>query len=726
MKKISISVDRKIFENSENGFVVFLGRLKGKDFTENREFIRDDGTIAVKGTLSALYEKMCLEAEGDFVEDTEYEGQARFIFQASSFRPYFAETKDLVRFLSGKNFPCITKDMAERIAEQYGTCIFDQPLDYRLHDFLLSLKVRSDKLETVYRKLIYLSNYYYLKSNFPALDDRIISILAKLGDGIMARISEDPYGICKEYVISPVLADDLGKFYGVESTDRRRVDYMIHASVRAFEGKGHTRFEYNTFKLFLHDMLSNCHLEDIPDDLILPELPEAVPFRVNGDYRLQYDGSTLFVQSVETYKKEKTVADELHRISGIHEPIYDLGKALKETADGINYCDRQKDVLRYANVCNFLIVTGGPGTGKTATISKFIRLVAKYAPSMPITLCAPTGKAAKRLAESSGRDAGTIHSTFKIRPFSAEAEDDSQIECGVVIIDEVSMLDLDVCATMLPKIPTGSILIFCGDHNQLESVGKGAIMRDLVAGGTYPTVKLEAIFRQSGRSGIIDNAQRLLKNDSLSSACEDFYICEEESRDILLEEIKTALRLYDPSDVQLLAPYKATEKIGVKELNKALEPILNTMTNAPSVNYGDSTFRVGDRIIFNVNNSEEGYCNGETGKIAAIGEDSVKIITDCGIYDLQKRLLKDVSLSYALTVHKAQGSEKKVVFLVLPDDRVTLISKKIVYTAVTRARSDMWVFAQNGVLSRLNRIWRQQDYRDDRRLTGLKQLLLSH
>jgi exodeoxyribonuclease V alpha subunit len=339
-----------------------------------------------------------------------------------------------------------------------------------------------------------------------------------------------------------------------------------------------------------------------------------------------------------------------------------------------------------------MILTGGPGTGKTTVIKGIIELLSSM--GMMILLAAPTGKAAKRMSELTGRQAKTIHRLLEYNPALGYCYNEmNPLPGDVLIVDETSMVNLPLMETLIRAVPNNMRVILVGDIDQLPCIGPGNILRDCINSGVVPVVKLDKIFRQSENSNIVKNAHHVKNGESLvikNTNDSDFFFMKRDD-DIMFDVVDLVVnRLpkkygYKPIDIQVLTPMKKCE-IGVDKLNIELQKAINP--EGTEVKYGKFTFRVGDKIIQTVNNYEKEVFNGDSGFIDAINLDlkTVFVRFDERIVEYSYTDLEELSLAYAMTIHKSQGSEYPAVVIPLTYPNKIMMTRNLLYTAITRAK----------------------------------------
>ena len=378
-----------------------------------------------------------------------------------------------------------------------------------------------------------------------------------------------------------------------------------------------------------------------------------------------------------------------------------------EAECGIRYAEQQKEAFRLLKRSGISILTGGPGTGKTTVINGLIAAYQKLHPNARVKLCAPTGRAAQRMTESTGLEAVTVHRLLDFRPYGQGdvmyKNADNPINAGLIIMDEVSMLDTELLSIFLSAVKSDTSVLFVGDENQLPSVGPGNVLHDMIGAG-IPTVRLSAVYRQSSQSPIIQNAQRINDGNSDLIECSEFGLWfTDNPKNIAHKILSRVCTLYDPQhpfDVQVLTPVRGGDA-GVIGLNNMLQQMLNPRREGePELAFGWARYRLRDKIIMLSNNYEKGYYNGDLGVVTDIADGCLTVDIMGKRIDIEREIMKDVSLSYAMTVHKAQGSEYKHVIIALPYKPANMLQRNLLFTAVTRAKTSVMIISENGALQK--------------------------
>jgi exodeoxyribonuclease V alpha subunit len=366
---------------------------------------------------------------------------------------------------------------------------------------------------------------------------------------------------------------------------------------------------------------------------------------------------------------------------------------------GLELADNQRHALRAATRDKVLVVTGGPGTGKTTIVRGILDLFSTR--GLRCSLCAPTGRAARRLSETTGREARTIH---RLLEFDAalggfKRTDVHPLDLDLLVVDETSMVDVALMNSLLRAVPAHACVVLVGDVDQLPSVGPGTVLADLIASGVPGVVRLTHIFRQAGASWIV-RAAHAIKEGALPESAPaggggDFYFVEADAPDVIIERLLTMVRERIPKrfgldpvrDVQVLTPMNRSE-LGTQALNQRLQQALNPNASGPVVERFGWTFHVGDKVMQTQNNYTREVFNGDVGRVCRISEADRELVVDYDgrevVYDFGE--LDEIVLCFAATVHKAQGSEYPAVVIPLHTQHFKLLQRNLLYTAVTRGK----------------------------------------
>jgi exodeoxyribonuclease V alpha subunit len=607
----------------------------------------------------------------------------------------------IMRFLASGRFEGIGRKTAERVVAALGARTFELLLDERA----------PPKIPGVSSKKI-----ARLAAALRAERGRIdcIAFLAGLGLGVTlanraievlgadaaTRVREDPYALSIQVDgIGFLTADRIAAGLGVAGDHPKRLRAGLLHALDALADHGHVCAGVEVLLARAARLLGST-----PEALepALAALEAASLVIVERDV-----GDEPAVYRPDLHAAEREVARLLAHREGrspILESIDDLEDPLPAMLS-----DEQREAVVLLLTQPVAILTGGPGVGKTTVIQAVAR--AAEAAGRRVVLAAPTGRAARRITETSGMEASTIHKLIGLKPDAGRRSfaPSLRVEADALVVDETSMLDLKLFANLLRQTDRRAALILVGDKDQLPSVGPGDVLADLIRSGVVPVARLERIFRQETAGLIVTNAHRALagippvlpKGGELA----DFYFMERDDPGEAAELIRdlVAARLparmgFDPrNDIQVLAPmYRG--QAGADRLNAMLQEALNG--SAPSVTRGGATFRVGDRVIYTRNDYDRELANGDLGRVTAVdpGRGAVTIVFGEAVHRFES--FSDVKLAFALTVHKSQGSEYPVVILPLLLEHHVMLRRAVVYTAMTRARRLLVMVGQHGALAR--------------------------
>ena len=558
------------------------------------------------------------------------------------------------------------------------------------------------------------------------------------------RVKDNPYALARDiYGVGFVLADRIAARLGISGDFPLRVQAGVLHVLKEFVDQGHC------FVLFSALIRNAAALLRVGEGVIENAVEQLA---ASGDVILEQTTSEerAHVYLCELYRAEQRVAEVLHRL--LSSPSVTLGGGRKsapgstaEPRELIGLTDlelidqsfaileeEQQEAVRQALQQKVLVITGGPGTGKTTLLNSLLALLRRA--KFSFVLAAPTGRAAKRMAESAGEEAMTIHRLLEYNPHEGgfQRSEDRPLEADVVIIDEASMVDLALMDNLLSAIDRHSHLVLIGDVDQLPSVGPGSVLRDLIDSGMIPVVMLRRIFRQDRHSLIVANAHRILQGQSLVTPSDnserDFILLARESEEEILqslkelvkEELPRTLNLAAnevPHAIQLLTPMHRG-MLGTIQLNREMQSLLNPIGD--SLQRGEILLRANDKVMQLRNNYDKGIYNGDLGRITDIDRKEGKVQVD--FYDKTVEYnddeLDEISLAYATSIHKSQGSEYPVVVIPLHMSHYMMLHRSILYTAVTRGKKRVVLVGNRRALAIAI-----QNVRLERRYTGLKEKL---
>lgn len=532
--------------------------------------------------------------------------------------------------------------------------------------------------------------------------NRAIKIYREYGEDTLDIIRNHPYRLVEMAGIAFKTADKLAMSLGLPAVSPERVDEALMYAIAEAEVEGHLCLEKHDF---LRRTLKLLETPEITEDMAAGRAYHLV----QENRLVCYDG---YVYRSSTATVENNIAFHITQQMKMEvEPYEHLDLAImgEERKLKIRLAPEQRDAVKMALSSKFCVITGGPGTGKTAVQKAILDLYREKYPEATIVCCAPTGQAAQKMKESSGLPASTIHKALCIK-----ANPDGSLTTGItlnadlILVDEVSMMDAFLAERLFAAVPPNARLVLVGDADQLPSVGPGAVLKDIISSGVVPVVRLDHVFRQSAGSRIATNA-RLIKHGNLSMEYgPDFMFFDSKdlavSADIIENLYMQEVRKFGVDGVAFLTPFRHKTETSVDAMNARLQALVNPAApGKPEAVSGQLRFRLGDKVMQiknyeQVNNGDVGYIIGITGPE---NEASVQIdFGDGRIMEYENEQLKMLDLGYASTVHKSQGAQYKSVIMNLQCAHAIMLIRAIVYTAITRARLRLAIVGERKALCR--------------------------
>ena len=721
------SVDAVIFQNEENGYTVLLLRVDG-----------EDEPITVVGCIPCAAAGEGMTVTGVWVNHPVHGPQ---LSAESVERRLPQEEEDIVCYLSSGILKGIGPATAQRLVERFGA------------DTLRVLEEEPERLKTI--KGITAKKAMELSEAFRALTGlrQVMEFLARYdlpvylamavqrtyGDNALQMLRDDPYILSRaQFGVDFAVADAIAISMGFGGDDPCRLRAAIEYELAHNAGNGHVFLPREKL------LAATAQLVDVDTDMVETALDKLIDsFAVVEKPIANVRGCYL----PRLYQAETFVAQRL--LSMLRAPVEQLRQVDKtidaiEKEQGVSYAPLQRQAVRMAAEGGVLLLTGGPGTGKTTSLRGIVALYRRM--GLDVALLAPTGRAAKRLGEVTDCDAQTIHRALGMSyndltgqaAFKKNGSD--PLEAHAVIVDEMSMVDLELMQALLEALRPGCRLVLVGDPDQLPSVGAGNVLGDLLRSTVVPTVSLTQVFRQAEQSAIIRNAHAVNMGQppQLDSNQGDFFFLCRRSPDRLVQTVVELCRdrlprnMNIPSEqIQVLSPTRKGA-CGTVSLNRALQAALNPPSpQKRQKQWGDVTFRVGDRVMQTKNNYDvlwekddgtagSGIFNGDVGVIQDIDSSGELIVLrfDDRTATYTADLLSQLDMAYAITVHKSQGSEYPAVILVSAPAAPSLMVRGVLYTAITRARRMLIMVGDDAVPAKMAENDRQQ-----RRYSGLRRRL---
>lgn len=696
MEKICGTVDTIIFASQDNRFTVL--KL-------SPEKLSTQITVTLNGIVPLIGQ--LLEIEGEWVKHPKFGQQ----FKATTYKTVApTEISGIEKFLASGAINGIGPAMAKKIVAEFGEKTLE--VIAKSPNELLKIpgigKKTAEKISTSYLEQSELTEIMVWLENHGISNTYAGKIFAKYGSFAIDIMEKDIYRLFQDIEgIGFLTADKLAFNLGIQREDKRRIISGIDYALMQLCNNGHCCIP----EMALVD--KTAKILQVNNQIIFTILKERID---NGSLNTEVVGGETLIYPPYLYYAEKKVAMRLLQLQQATEPLSEdnLSLFIKvwEKDNQIQLAQKQKEAIKACLHHGVLVLTGGPGTGKTTVIKGILSIL--KAQGLKIRLAAPTGRAAKRLSETTGQKALTIHRLLEANNLAQDdnlqlgfsKDIDDQLDADVIILDEVSMVDIVLMHHFLNAVPDGCRIILVGDTDQLPAVGPGSVLKDIIRSQKIPAIRLDEIFRQAQTSMIIQNAHIINAGrlPDLRKQYSDFVFYELNDDTSITQKILDLCTKDLPhegfdvlKDVQILSPMHRF-LCGVENLNLMLQERLNPKKNQDELKYSSQTFRVGDKVMHIRNNYQKNVFNGDIGFIQNINNEKLTVYYFDHIVTYEKNELNELTLAYASSVHKSQGSEYKVVIIPLSTSHYIMLQRNLLYTAITRAKQKVIIIGSKKAL----------------------------
>ena len=675
------TIERVVFHSVDSGFCVLRTKVKGH---------RD--LVTVVGSAANVTAGEYFECQGQWINDRQHGLQ----FKAQQLKTVLPTTlHGMEKYLGSGMVKGIGPHFAKKLITAFGDNVFDviEQKSHRLTELPGIGHKRQQQITAAWAEQKTVRDIMVFLQSYGVGTNRAVRIYKTYGAKAIEKVTENPYRLATDiWGIGFKTADNLAMQLGIASDSLIRAQAGVCHVLQNLCDSGHCAAPLSTL------VETSCDLLEMP----VSTVEQAITHELEQERLFQDEiNNQPCVYPASLYQAEVNAAKQVRRLINKNPPwgkiAVDKAISWVEDKTDLTLADSQRVAITTVLQSKVSIITGGPGVGKTTIVNSLIKILG--AKKLEILLCAPTGRAAKRLTETTGLTAKTIHRLLQFDPASHgfKHDRDNPLSTDVLIIDESSMLDIALFNSLLKAVPDKAAVVFVGDIDQLPSVGSGAVLSDLIQSGQITTVRLTEIFRQAADSNIIINAHRInhgqlpLAHHAKTSDFFTLYTETTESVQQQLIQIVTkrlpAHYQYNPiTDIQVLTPMNRGS-LGSRSLNVALQESLNSHC-VPSINRFGSSYAPGDKVIQMTNNYDKDVFNGDIGFIQQIdlelGVVYIRFDEDIKEYSLHE--LDEINLAYAISIHKSQGSEFPVIVMPLAMQHYTLLARNLLYTGVTRGK----------------------------------------
>ena len=687
MTKLHCVVERITYQNAENGYSVMKVKVKGYD-----------DLVTLVGNLLEVPAGSVLLCEGEWRVDKRYGQQ----FQCETWEEVMPATAyGIEKYLGSGLVKGIGPKFAKLIVGHFGTDtieVIETDIE-RLYEVPGIGKKRVEKIRESWEKQKDIKNVMLFLQGFGVSTAYAAKIYRQYGKESIDKVKENPYRLADDiWGIGFKTADGIARKMGYEMNDERRLRSGLIYTLNQLADEGHCYAEEEQLIATARQLL------EADEECIHTAMTHAIETE-----DLMLDGTGIYLPPF--YYAECGTANRLStlvhtkEVGSIFTVRFDLAKLQRET--GIEYDEVQVEAIRQAIASKVMVLTGGPGTGKTTTTKAII--AALQSAGMRILLAAPTGRAAKRMSEATGMEAKTIHRLLEYNPQDGyKRNDENPLEGDALIVDECSMIDIILMNNLTKALPTTMRLVLVGDIDQLPSVGAGNVLRDIIDSGVIPVVRLTRIFRQAQSSRIVMSAHAINRGcfpDISNGQHTDFFFMKQEEPEKVAETIVSLVRDRLPkayrqptANIQVLTPMQRGV-VGAANLNMALQQALNY--NTAALVRGGYTYKEGDRVMQLRNNYDKDVYNGDLGYVHSMDmeERTLTVDFDGQLVEYEVSELDELTLAYATTIHKSQGSEYPIVVMPVLMTHYVMLQRNLIYTGITRAKKICVLVGQTKALA---------------------------
>ena len=672
--------------NEKTGFTVFKFKYFGP--------AHDRFIIFVRACIPIYVREMPLRIEGYFKD--------KKTFIAQKVTEKISDNEISIAYLSNKEFCGIGPKRAKLIVDTLGPDIFSIVEDKDAVKNISSIKGISETIahdlivkvrNTIVQRQVFEFLLKYYGTVIPA-----IKIADKYKYKAFEKLKENPYLCCTEFEVPFFTADAIALDLGFDYLDKKRIEAIIFEAVKMSKNSGNVFIYQDELNKNIKFILRNSAFhEKIPLTYFAATMIKCKWLKIEKE---ENEKTRIYFKSL--WLSEYETARHLNRLRSDSLALPFDEKIIEKIEEETNmkYHAMQKKSFNLLKTTGIKILTGGPGTGKTTLLNGIIMAFQKLNPKSKVVLCSPTGRAAQRMSEQTGRISSTIHKLLEINPYEdifTSRDSVNPIDADFIIVDEFSMIDIEIMSVFLNAIRGKTLVLFVGDVDQIPSVGPGSVMRDLIKSGVIETYKLTNVYRQTSGSSIIDNANKIIKGNEDLTFDKTFDLVhlntDEKINDWITNLFKNN-KEFTIENTQILTTVKKGDG-GTYSINRMVQKHLFEARDAYY-----SSFTIGDKIIINENNYEIGVFNGDLGYVRHILEDGIEVEINGKEIVIPNIDLDIMSLAYAITIHKSQGSEFKNVIIALPDEANNMLQRNLLYTAVTRAKERIIIISKSDAFER--------------------------